>query len=80
MAIVQQPIGVIKRARLIDLIAQLRELDELREQVRRAELLADASSQPVTRQRRRRLYARPTAVSATAKTSSYGRRPPRSEN
>ena len=42
MAIVQQPIGAIKRARLIDLIAQLRELDELREQVRRAELLADA--------------------------------------
>jgi hypothetical protein len=74
MAIVQQPIGVIKRARLIDLIAQLRDLDELREQVRRAEMLAHASSQPMTRQRRGRLHARPTPVSAIAKMS----RPPRS--
>jgi hypothetical protein len=78
MTIVQQPIGVIKRAGLIDLVAQLRELEELREQVRRAELLANASSRPMTGQRRPCLYARPTPVSVTAKTNSYGRRLPRS--
>jgi hypothetical protein len=82
MTIVEQPIGVIKRAGLIDhdasLIAQLRELEELREQVRRAELLADALSRPMTGQRRSRLCARPTPVSANAKTNCYGRRLPRS--
>jgi hypothetical protein len=81
MTIVQQPIGVIRRAGLIDqdasLLAQLRELEELREQVRRAELLADASSRQITGQRRTCLYARPK-LSATGKTNSYGRRLPRS--
>ncbi len=82
MTVVQQPIGVIKRAGLIDqnasLIAQLHELEELREQVRRAELFADASSRQTMGQRRGRLYVRPKPVSATGKTNSYGRRLPRS--
>jgi hypothetical protein len=80
MTIVQQLIAVSKHAGDHDarLIAQLRELEELREQVRRAELLVDASSRQTTGQRRTRLYARPKPLSAAAKTNSYGRRLPRS--